>query len=103
MEDSVFRQIVREFVVKVEGRIEEMEGLVNEHHWSELASAAHWLKGSGGTAGFHDLTAPSARLERAAKTSDAAGAAKALAEIRSLASRLRSPELFGEAPQAMKS
>ena len=67
IQDHIFRQIVRECVTKLEGRLPEMRALLEESDWQELASAAHWLKGSGGTAGFNDLTAPSSRLERAAK------------------------------------
>ena len=31
---------------------------------TQLAKLAHWLKGSGGTAGFDDFTAPAAELEQ---------------------------------------
>jgi two-component system, sensor histidine kinase len=94
--DHVFRQIVREFVTKLESRLSEMRGLFEQAEWSDLASAAHWLKGSGGTAGFNDLTAPSARLERAAKDGNADAARVALTEIERLTARLHSPDLFDE-------
>ncbi len=94
--DPVFRQIVREFVVKLESRLSEMTRYLDASDWSSLAAAAHWLKGSGGTAGFNDLTAPSQRLERAAKGQDPAAAQAALREIEQLTRRLRSPDLFQE-------
>ncbi len=96
VDDGVFRQIVCEFVTKLESRLPEMRGLAEVGDWSELAAAAHWLKGSGGTAGFHDLTNPSMRLESAAKAGDEEAVLAALLEIRDLTARLRSPELFGE-------
>jgi CheY-like chemotaxis protein/HPt (histidine-containing phosphotransfer) domain-containing protein len=96
IQDRVFRQIVCEFVIKLEGRVTEMRHYLEAGKWSELASAAHWLKGSGGTAGFNDLTAPSARLERAAKEGNAESAEAALTEIEGLTARLHSPDLFGE-------
>ncbi|QDT52398.1 Autoinducer 2 sensor kinase/phosphatase LuxQ [Caulifigura coniformis] len=95
--DIVFRQIVCEFVTKLETRIKEMRRYSDAEQWTELAAAAHWLKGSGGTAGFNDLTAPSSRLERAAKEGNAGVASSALSDIEALTARLRSPELFNEA------
>jgi HPt (histidine-containing phosphotransfer) domain-containing protein len=92
--DPVFRQIVQEFVAKLETRVHEMKKYADAAQWKDLAAAAHWLKGSGGTAGFGDLTAPSARLERAAKDCDEDDVLEALREIEGLTARLRSPELF---------
>ena len=100
IEDTVFRQIVCEFVLKLEDRLVEMQRFADAENWTDLASSAHWLKGSGGTAGFHDLTEPSARLERAAKTGDRRRAADALDEIEQVTARLHSPALFGEATLA---
>ncbi|OAI57342.1 hypothetical protein AYO47_08170 [Planctomyces sp. SCGC AG-212-M04] len=97
IQDHVFRQIVREFVLKLEGRVREMRGYVAGQQWPDLAAAAHWLKGSGGTAGFGDLTAPSSRLEKAAKDCDEEDVLAALEEIEGLTARLRSPALFDEA------
>ncbi len=95
IEDRVFRQIVCEFVTKLESRLREMQGLAETEQWNELAGDAHWLKGSGGTAGFHDLTGPSMRLEAAAKACEGAAAFRALEEIEQLTARLHSPALFG--------
>jgi CheY-like chemotaxis protein/HPt (histidine-containing phosphotransfer) domain-containing protein len=96
IQDHVFRQIVREFVMKLEGRLPEMRAMLEESDWQDLAAAAHWLKGSGGTAGFNDLTAPSARLEKAAKDGNSEAAGDALSEIERLTGRLHSPDLFSE-------
>ena len=41
---------------------------------SRWRNLAHWLKGSGGTAGFHVLTEPAKRLEQAAKQNQAGAA-----------------------------
>ena len=50
-----------------------------------LAKLAHWLKGSGGTAGFPMLTDIAARLEAAARdarTVDCRSALRAIEQIR---------------------
>jgi HPt (histidine-containing phosphotransfer) domain-containing protein len=63
----------------------------------ELAALAHWLKGAGGTVGYHAFTEPARTLEASAKEGDADAAAAALRELRHLAARLVVP---GEAPAA---
>ena len=63
MEDPEFREIVQEFVDRLQPQIAAMQRACQQHDFKELAQLAHWLKGAGGTAGFAVLTEPARRLE----------------------------------------
>ena len=67
LDDLEFRSIIEEFAVRFEQRLAEARELARHKDWKALAQFAHWLKGSGGTVGFHQLTAPASQLERMAK------------------------------------
>ena len=66
--------------------------------WEELARKAHWLKGSAGTMGFHEMTEPALQLERHATAEDATGVAEMLQTIDSIVSRIVVP---GASPVAV--
>ena len=67
LDDLEFRSIIEEFAVRLEQRLAEAREFARHRDWNSLAQFAHWLKGSGGTVGFHQLTAPASQLERMAK------------------------------------
>ena len=67
LDDETFREIVQEFSDKVLLQVERMRQAYVSEEWNELLELAHWLKGSGGTAGYEQFTIPSSRLERLAK------------------------------------
>jgi len=67
LDDETFREIVQEFSDKVLLQVERMRRAYASEDWNELVELAHWLKGSGGTAGYEQFTIPSSRLERLAK------------------------------------
>jgi CheY-like chemotaxis protein/HPt (histidine-containing phosphotransfer) domain-containing protein len=66
LDDSIFREIVQEFSDKVQAQVERMKLAFAADDWRELVELAHWLKGSGGTAGYEQFTIPAGRLERLA-------------------------------------
>jgi len=84
--------ILRRFVARLGEQVAAMETALDHGDLGELKSLAHWLKGAGGTMGYHAFTAPAKALEDAARTEDAATARKALDEIRALAARTVAPE-----------
>ena len=59
---------------------------------SELASLAHWLKGSAGSVGFDSFTDPAAVLERFALDGDGEGAREQLLLVLDMASRIEMTE-----------
>ena len=58
---------------------------------AELARLAHWLKGSGGTAGFDAFTAPARELELLVKQEKSADVEAAIAELQNLSNRIVIP------------
>ena len=87
-----FREIVEKFVPRLQKKLDEMDRARKQKNFNELAELAHWLKGAGGTVGFHAFTAPSAALEQSAKEQRHDGIELALAELRQLAARIQIPE-----------
>lgn len=83
-----YRRIVHKFVTQLAEKMDEIEAALENDHWEELASLAHWLKGSGGMVGFDCLTTPAKQLEQHAQRKDAVAAMAAIAELQSLAERI---------------
>lgn len=92
-EDPEFCEIVVEFIEKLHVQLAAMHSAWEDGQWAELGRHAHWLKGSGGTAGFHEFTVPCRELENAAKACDSRGACQALATLEEITSRIETPEL----------
>ncbi len=70
MDDEDFRSIVVEFKQRAIDQCEVMVTALESEDWPQLSSLAHWLKGSGGTAGFPILTDLAIELELAAFRAD---------------------------------
>lgn len=85
LDDDVFREIVEEFSDKVRLQVDRMKQAYAAEEWTELVELAHWLKGSGGTAGYEQFTIPSGRLERLASQHSHAKIEAVLKEIDELA------------------
>jgi CheY-like chemotaxis protein len=92
IEDPDFLEIVQEFADRLHEQIAEMQKAWERQELSQLASLAHWLKGSGGTAGFNAFTDPAARLEKSAKERRLDEIAAALADVSDLGSRVVRPQ-----------
>ncbi len=67
-DDLEFCEIIVEFAGRLNEKLIEMRQAASANDYAELARLAHWLKGSGGTAGFAAFTAPARELEQAAKS-----------------------------------
>jgi signal transduction histidine kinase/DNA-binding response OmpR family regulator len=94
-DDSEFREIIREFIARANERMESLRSAVQSQSWAEVAEIAHWMKGSGGTAGFDAFTAPAGRLERLARQGSFDEIPSAIAQLEAVLSRL---ELPGDVP-----
>ncbi len=55
------------FIERLEEKVKQMDVALSSGNMEELASLAHWLKGSGGTVGYDDFTEPATELEAHAK------------------------------------
>jgi CheY-like chemotaxis protein/HPt (histidine-containing phosphotransfer) domain-containing protein len=91
MDDPDFKEVVLEFVGRLGERLNEVQQAWEQRELAQIASIAHWLKGSGGTAGFAAFTEPAKRLETLAKSEDLEQIGSAIEELRALASRIESP------------
>lgn len=92
-EDPEFCAIVEEFIDRLHNQIGAIQNAWHAQEFSELASLAHWVKGSGGTAGFHDLTDPARELERAVRDNQTSEIAGKIAELQAIADRIVRPSV----------
>ncbi len=91
MDDREFREIVQEFVERLQPRIAAMQQASEKRDYKELAQLAHWLKGAGGTAGFAALTEPARRLEGFVHDQQCDDIETAVTELMDLAKRIAMP------------
>jgi PAS domain S-box-containing protein len=89
MDDEDFVMIANMFVQHLLVKIEAMESAWKAANFEELYELGHWLKGSGGSAGFDVFNVPGKQLEAYAKAKDLVGVKKQIEEIRSMAGRIR--------------
>lgn len=88
MDDEDYRMIVEMFIDRLQKQILDFRSKLDEGDFKELANLAHWLKGSGGTAGFESLTEPAKLLQDAAEADDSAQCGTLLTQIEGLVARI---------------
>ena len=91
-----FAGVVAKFINRLDEQLVAMRDAWQGRDLDELASLAHWLKGSGGTVGFSNFTDPVARLERQAKQGLIDEIESTLSEIACISARLQAPEVANE-------
>jgi CheY-like chemotaxis protein len=89
MDDEDFVMIANMFVQHLLEKIDLMESAWQTEDFEELYELGHWLKGSGGSAGFDAFNSPGKQLESYAKAKDLVSVKKQIDEIRSMAGRIR--------------
>jgi HPt (histidine-containing phosphotransfer) domain-containing protein len=92
--------ILGRFAARLDEQLSAMDQAYSALDFPQLASLAHWLKGAGGTVGYHAFTEPARTLETCAKAGDGPGAEAALRELHHLGSRLEVPGEKQAAPAA---
>ncbi len=90
VDDEDFRQIVDVFVASLMNKAASMQKALQVRDYKELAELAHWLKGSGGTAGFDLFTEPAHHLKQSADAADPQGSRQFVKQILELIQRIRS-------------
>jgi len=65
-----FKPMADEFVTKLSAKVPEMRVALSNGNLDELADLAHWLKGSGGSVGYHCFTTPAKEVENAARAGE---------------------------------
>jgi HPt (histidine-containing phosphotransfer) domain-containing protein len=92
IDDPEFREIVEEFVVRLEEQLGSARAAWERGDWAAVADIAHWIKGAGGTAGFPALTNPAAALQRLARQDQSGDEmAHVIGELERLFSRIQLP------------
>jgi DNA-binding response OmpR family regulator len=85
------RSVVRKFAQQMPERMRAIEAAWDSRDFEKLASLAHWLKGSGGTAGFDAFTAPAKTLEQLAKAKSEQQTGEIVADLRQLVEHIVVP------------
>lgn len=91
MDDDDYREIVIDFVERLDVRLMGMVSLVKKKSFEELGNEAHWLKGAGGTVGFPALTQPATDLMKAARENEAEASQNALRALLCVRQRMVVP------------
>lgn len=66
-DEEPFRSLSIKFVEKVNRRLDEFTDAVANEDFEKLADLAHWVKGTGGTVGLHEISVVADQLERSSK------------------------------------
>jgi PAS domain S-box-containing protein len=85
------RSVARRFGLQMPEKMSAIEQAWEARDFATLAGLAHWLKGSGGTAGYDAFTTPAKTLEQLARAHDGERTAAVVAELRSLVDRIVLP------------
>jgi HPt (histidine-containing phosphotransfer) domain-containing protein len=91
LDDSELWDVVREFVERLRARREEFVAAFEQQDFKQLKVLAHWLKGAGGTVGFHEFTAATKALEKGVDTLDNTQIEPLLNEVLDLIDRVEIP------------
>ena len=91
IEDPAFAELVCEFIERAHVKVAELRCAYDENDNVEMAKLAHWMKGSGGMAGFPIVTELARELESSVKHGDAEAIAIGLSELETLIAQLQSP------------
>jgi HPt (histidine-containing phosphotransfer) domain-containing protein len=88
MDDEDYRMIVEMFIDRLRKQMPDFRNKFEEGDYQELANLAHWLKGSGGTAGFECFTEPAKLLQEAAEAVNSGQSSLLLTQIEGLVARV---------------
>jgi HPt (histidine-containing phosphotransfer) domain-containing protein len=91
MDDPDYREIAEDFIAALEGKLAALAAACEIGDLKAVSEIAHWIKGSGGTAGFGEFTAPAAALEASARNGRKGALPEQLKTIDSLFQRARVP------------
>ncbi len=87
VDDPDFAEIAQDFIVILESKLEAMRQAQAQADHEGLAQLAHWLKGSGGTAGYTPLSHVAKELERTPMDDASAEVTRLIGEIDTLRQR----------------
>ena len=92
-DDPDFAEIVVDFVTAVQREVSRLEEAVYNRDPVNALTAAHWIKGSGGTSGFPCYTSPASQICDAIRNSDWSDIDRHLIAIRDYTNRIECPDI----------
>ncbi|QEF97023.1 Autoinducer 2 sensor kinase/phosphatase LuxQ [Stieleria maiorica] len=91
MDDPEFREIVVDFLQRLDDKLSEMDQAIDQHRWDDVASLAHWLRGTSGSLGLPQFNTPTLAMERFAELGDEGTTRLVMQDIHSIAGRIVVP------------
>ena len=88
VDNARIRTVIETFIGKLKEKLQQMDRSWANRDFDGLAELAHWLKGAGGTVGFHAFTEPAHALEQCAKQKHEARIGELIAELHGLNDRI---------------
>jgi HPt (histidine-containing phosphotransfer) domain-containing protein len=88
MSNPKLRTIVERFVERLGDKLNEFEAALKAENYTELDELGHWLKGSAGSVGLHELVAPAKELEIAARAENNAVIDDLIKQLRQLSEKI---------------
>ena len=92
MHKERFREIVSQFVSRLDERFDAMEKALEDNDAEELVELGHWLKGASGNCGFAPIAETALKLEIRGRDANLASVPAILRELRALRARIEVPE-----------
>jgi len=93
IDDLPFAELVCEFIERAHEKMAELHAAQSEADFERMAKLAHWIKGSGGMAGFPSMTDTARTLEHAIRVRDIPGIQAGMTAVAAVVDRLQSPAL----------
>ncbi|MCS7468410.1 ATP-binding protein [Stieleria sp. ICT_E10.1] len=91
MDDPEYREIVIDFLQRLDGKLLDMDAAIDQQQWDDLASLAHWLRGTSGSLGLPQFSTPTLAMERFAESADPQATRLIMQDIHGIAARIVVP------------
>ncbi len=96
LEIPEFFEIVVQFVDSLPKTLQDLRDALAENDFQRLQDVSHKLKGTGGTVGFAEFTAPAHRLHQLSVAGTSAGILEAIEELTEVSHRIQIPGVAAE-------
>ncbi|QDV86731.1 ATP-binding protein [Planctomycetes bacterium TBK1r] len=91
MDDPEYREIVIDFLQRLDGKLLDMDAAIDRQQWDDVASLAHWLRGTSGSLGLPQFSTPTLAMERFAESADPQATRLIMQDIHGIAKRIVVP------------
>lgn len=88
LQDPEMQEVISDFLNLLRAELPNFGQAINESRFDDLGRLAHWLKGTGGTMGYIELSDVAARLEAFAASRDAAACQQEMLVLNQLVARI---------------